>query len=248
MIIIRWRTIIVTSISILIFGITVSIIFSVKSFASKENHELEVTGENHEKYISEEQIRNLIESEGMKDNYYFGGLSYEIVNLDNDSELEIVAKTIGGVHLGDFFIFDKKEDGSYYLITEKKWHIDNWDFSNPKASPIEFGNKKIFEVINRTGGTGLDIYEVYLWYIDQGEFTQVWKGILKDREYYRNDYVLEIGNYLINDDTNQLYAWNSRYNYQRDDVIINEFLGTNTMIYEFDGTKFVLDQETGYLK
>lgn len=245
MIILRWRTIV--SSLILILGLAMTITFSFESFASKNSHESDISDEDKQN-ISKEQLVNLIESEGKKDSYYFDGLSYEYVNLDNDPELEVVAKIIGGVHLGDFFIFDKKEDGSYYLITEQNWHIDNWDFSNPIASPIEFGNKKIFEVINRTGGTGLDIYEVYLWYIDRGKFIQAWKGILKDRSFYGNGCILQIGNYLINDDTNQLYGWSSRYNYQIDDVTINEFLGTNTMIYEFDGTKFTLDEETGYLK
>lgn len=203
MIIIRWRTIIFTSISIFIIGVLILIIFSVISFASKNSIQSNASVEDNEQYISEEKIINLIESEGMKDSYYFGELSYKLVNLDNDPELEIVAKTIGGVHLGEFFIFDKNENGRYRLVTEQDWHIDNWDFSGPIASPVEFGDKKIYEIVNRTGGTGLDIYEVYLWYIEKGKFVQAWKGILKDRETFRDNYFLKMGNYQLNNDNNR---------------------------------------------
>ncbi|TCO67710.1 hypothetical protein [Marinisporobacter balticus] len=240
MIRIKWRTIIVTTILIVIFGIVMLRIFSLKPFANNIK--------NIRQDISKEQIINWIKVQGKNERYYYEGLSYELVNLDNDPELEVVAKIVGGVHLGQFFIFDKRQDERYHLITEQDWKIESWNLSNPIANHVEVGNKKIFEIVTRTGGTGIDIYKVYLWYIEQGKFIEAWQGILKDRSSFRDDYLFKIGNYQFNDENDRIYAWLSSYKYQSDGVTLKEKFGTNTMIYKFDGTHFVLDTETGFTK
>jgi hypothetical protein len=245
---VRGKIKIFTGITILIISLLILKMFCGQSIASKNNIQSNVSVEDNEQYISEEKIINLIEEEGIKDSYYLSELSYELLNLDNDSELEIVAKTIGSVHLGDFFIFDKNKYGKYNLVTEQHWHIDTWDFSSPIANPAEFGNKKIFETVNQTGGTGIDVHEVNLWYIEKGEFIEAWKGIIKDREVFRDNYFLQMGSYQLNDDNNKLYAWLSGYTYQEDGVTIKKKLGTDNMVYRFDGTKFVLDEDTRFIK
>ena len=66
------------------------------------------------KPLSKEQIETIIQAQGKhKDSYYFDGLSYDFVNMDDDADWEIVAKIDGAVHLGNFFIFDKDSSGDY---------------------------------------------------------------------------------------------------------------------------------------
>ncbi len=40
--------------------------------------------------ISKGQVIKLISTQGTKKNYYFEGLSYELVNVDNDEELNLL--------------------------------------------------------------------------------------------------------------------------------------------------------------
>ncbi len=42
-----------------------------------------------------------------------------------------MAKIDGGVHLGQFFIFDRDVTGTYQLITEQNWKVDSRDFDHP---------------------------------------------------------------------------------------------------------------------
>jgi len=228
-------------------------IFSVISFADTKNTKIDTSNEptnikNNKDDISKEQIISWIKEQGKEDRYFYGGLSYELTNVDNDSELEVIATIHGGVHLGDFFIFDKNENGKYILVTEQPWHVTSMNFSNHMADPVEVNNKKIFEIVERTGGSGLDIYEVHLCYVEQGKFVDAWKGILNTVSVFQLNYFLEIGNYRFNKSNNRLYAWSSKYDFELDGVTLKENRGTNTMIYKFDGTKFILDSETGYLK
>ncbi|PAB58673.1 hypothetical protein [Anaeromicrobium sediminis] len=246
---IKWRTLIATT----VLGIFMLSIFPLKCFANNKNNEINNLIEhnnikNNKDDISKEQIINWIEEQGEKDRYYYGGLSYELVNLDNDSELEVVVKTEGGVHLGDFFIFDKKQDKKYHLIIEQDWKVESWNLYNPIADPPEVGYKKIFEIVTTTGGTGIDIHEVRLWYIEDGKFIQAWKGILKDRLFFLDYYSLKIGDYQFDHYTHQIYAWLSSYKYKIDGFTLEKSYGTNTMTYKFDGTHFILDTETGYIK
>ncbi len=237
---IKWRAVIVTT----ILGIFMLSIFFAKYYAdNKKNNEVDNSTEynnikKNKHDMSKEQIIKWIEEQGENDTYYYDGLSYELANLDNDSELEVVAKIEAGVNLGQFFIFDKKHDERYHLIIELDWKVESWNLYNPIADPVEVGNKKIFEIVTRTGGTGVVVCEVYLWYIKDGEFIQAWKGILKERSVFQDEYFLKIGNYQFNNENNQIYAWLSSYKYKLDGVTLEESYGTNTMTYRFDGTNF----------
>ncbi len=130
------------------------------------------------KPLSKEQIETLIQAQGKhKDSYYFEGLSYDFVNIDDAADQEIIAKIDGAVHLGNFFIFGKDANGNYKLTTEQGWKVEKWDFDNP----LGVGGNKLFKLVTRTGGTGLDVVNIHLAYIKENKFVEAWQGTLFER-------------------------------------------------------------------
>lgn len=93
---------------------------------------------NSNQSISKEDVITWINEQSKNKLEYYDDFVYKSIDLDNDSELEVVAKNIGGVHVGTFYIFDCDKSGKYKLIAEENWHISSWDFSNP----IIIDNKK----------------------------------------------------------------------------------------------------------
>ena len=86
------------------------------------------------KPLSKEQIESIIRSQGKhKDSYYLDGLSYDLANLDDDADWEIVAKIDGTVHLGNFFILDKDPGGDYKLAAEQGWKVEHWYIDDSKT-------------------------------------------------------------------------------------------------------------------
>lgn len=192
--------------------------------------------------VTKEQVSNLISSQGKTGSYYFDGLTYELVNLDNDEDLEIVAKIDGAVHIGNFFVFDKSEDGNYKLVEEKGWKVESPNLNHP----IYINEKKVFETVERTGGTGLDTFISHLWYLEDGKMVEAWQGILKDRNaMLRNNYYLIVGGFqIITDGTIYekgssngkyiLYYSQTKYNLDNDvETIIGDPV-TNVKIFTFD--------------
>ena len=57
-----------------------------------------------------------------------------MTNLDDDNDLDIVAKIDGAVHLGQFFIFDKDVRGDYQMAVEKDWKVENCYFENTSSA------------------------------------------------------------------------------------------------------------------
>jgi hypothetical protein len=190
---------------------------------------------NYPAFISKEEVITLIEEQGKASDYYIEGLSYELVNLDNDADLEIAAKIDGAVHLGHFFIFKQDLLGKYKLITEQSWKVERCNFRNP----LEIEGKKLFEVVTRTGGTGLDIFDVHLVYLEDGTFVEAWQGTLFERSaalpgaYYRR-----IGSYQVDREANYLYAWETTHQLEQDGVTPKGEGKTTTNCYLFDGSFF----------
>jgi hypothetical protein len=113
--------------------------------------------------ISQDEVADWIRNQGKKQNaYYFSGLFIEELNIDRDTELEVLACIHSGVHLGDFFVFDKEPDGSYKLIFEQPWHIVSWDIEHSNADLLT----PLVRITTRTGGTGLDVREAHLMYMN----------------------------------------------------------------------------------
>lgn len=194
------------------------------------------------KPLSKEQIETIIQAQGKhKDSYYFNGLSYDFVNMDDDADLEIVSKIDGAVHLGNFFIFDKDSSGDYKLITEQEWKVEEWDFRNP----IEIDGNKLFKLVTRTGGTGLDIFNVHLIYLEQENFVDAWQGTLLERSTaFPGSYYKKVGSYQFDAEGERLYAWETTCQLEQDGLTPKGEFTTTTTVYLFDGEKFISDKIT----
>ena len=194
------------------------------------------------KPLSKEQIETIIQAQGKhKDSYYFDGLSYDFVNMDDDADWEIVAKIDGAVHLGNFFIFDKDSSGDYKLITEQEWKVEEWDFRNP----IEIDGNKLFKLVTRTGGTGLDIFNAHLVYLKESNFLEAWQGTLFERSVMLSGaYYKKVGSYQFDAEGKRLYAWETTWQLERDGVTPKGEFKTTATVYSFNGQKFIIDKVT----
>jgi hypothetical protein len=192
------------------------------------------------KPLSKEQIKTIIQAQGKhKDSYYFDGLLYDFVNMDDDADWEIVAKIDGAVHLGNFFIFDKDSSGDYKLITEQEWKVEEWDFRNP----IEIDGNKLFKLVTRTGGTGLDIFNAHLVYLKEGNFLEAWQGTLFERSVMLSGaYYKKVGSYQFDAEGERLYAWETSCQLERDGLTPKGEFTTTTTVYLFDGEKFISEK------
>lgn len=165
-------------------------------------------------------------NEQAKDPVTTDSFQFQTVNLDDDDDMEIIAKHNGAVHIGSFYILDRQEDGSYKLIAEESWNVprfqlDRWDPARYEdnsewnsQSVQELGRvagKRLFETINRTGGSGVDILEAHLWYLQDGKLVKAWSGTLQGTSSIPGGQLIQIaGSYqLVGADTEhpQLYTW-----------------------------------------
>lgn len=183
--------------------------------------------------ITKQQVADWIIDQGEEDRYYVEGLSFELFDLDGDGEAEIVAAIDGGVHLGNYFIFDRDSDGDYQLIFEKRWKVDALMLSEP----IQVGDKQLFQTIERTGGTGLDLGIAHLWYIEQGRVVEVWKGTMKElNAMIPGSYSMSVAGYRIQDA--ELYYWRTFSPLEDDAETMQGAPETTLTIYTFDGASF----------
>ncbi|MEJ8547898.1 hypothetical protein [Brevibacillus borstelensis] len=118
--------------------------------------------------------------------------SYRWIQLDDDPELELVAKINDSVRLGQFYVLDRRPNGTYALLTEQRWNVphldlERWDynrFDNPNWSTVppeatgEVGGKRLFETLDKSGGTGTSVFYAHLWYIENGKFVEAWEGTM----------------------------------------------------------------------
>ncbi|MGD8190787.1 nuclear transport factor 2 family protein [Brevibacillus ginsengisoli] len=195
--------------------------------------------------ISKANVQKWIETQGKEKNYYFPGLNYQLLNLDEDPDMEIVATIDGAVHLGNFFVLDKQA-GSYKLIAERNWKVEKLS-----AQPlIEPNGKKIYETVERTGGTGLDVEIAHLWYVDKGGFHEAWEWTTKERAVIPSsgNIQLTVGSYqIVQDPTLQLYAWTSSHLLNGDAYAPVAHTPNDYMrIFNFNGERFVPSQEEPY--
>ncbi|MFS0553693.1 hypothetical protein [Brevibacillus sp. 179-C9.3 HS] len=120
---------------------------------------------------------------------------FQLVNLDDDPEREIVAKHNGSVHIGSFYILDQKPNRTYALIAEEEWNpprlqLDRWDYTrevnhpqigkNDQDEPRLLAGKRVFETVQHTGGSGISVYEANLWYLEKGRLVKAWEGLLRE--------------------------------------------------------------------
>ena len=160
---------------------------------------------NRETGLTKDIVTAWIQEHGVKKNdYYVDGLSFAEMNIDGDTEDEVLVRIDGGVHLGDFFIFDKQAQDSYTLLFEQPWHVESWRMENYQAEGIG----PFLTIITRTGGSGIDLREAHLMYMsDSGVWIEAWQGVLKDRSAFQDNVTTTMGSYQFNDDTGELYYW-----------------------------------------
>ncbi|GAA0137234.1 hypothetical protein YSY43_40750 [Paenibacillus sp. YSY-4.3] len=183
--------------------------------------------------ITKQRVTDWIVEQGKEDRYYVEGLSYEMVDLDGDGEAEVLAAIDGGVHLGNFFIFDRDAAGNYRLIFESPWKVDSM---NPGASVL-VGDKLLYETVERTGGTGLDVEITHLWYMEQGRVVEAWKGITKEMNaMIPGSYSLTVAGYRVYDDV--LYAWKTLSLLEDDAETVQGKPVTTMNTFVFDGVSF----------
>ncbi|MEF2967249.1 hypothetical protein V3851_15535 [Paenibacillus sp. M1] len=182
-----------------------------------------------------EQVADWITRQGLEEvkELYLEALSYVEVQLDEDAELEVIAGIDGGVHLGRFFIFDQTSNGAFTLVAERDWKVEELDPGMEKDVEL----KKVFETVERTGGTGIDVYYAHLWYLENGEMKEAWQGTLKMRNaMLPGEHSLLAGGYQVIENT--LYSWETITKLADDDE--TPLAGPETMlkVYRFDGSKF----------
>ncbi|MFI8713948.1 hypothetical protein [Brevibacillus brevis] len=154
---------------------------------------------------------------------------FQLVNLDDDPEPEIVAKHNGSVHIGNFYILDQKPDRTYALIAEEQWNpprlqLDHWDYTrevnsseidkNTENEPRLLAGKRVFKTVQHTGGSGVSVYEANLWYLDKGRLVKAWEGLLRETVSVPGGQLFRtVGSYQIvhNDEEKPLlYHWQTK--------------------------------------
>ncbi|AJS59759.1 stalk domain-containing protein [Paenibacillus sp. IHBB 10380] len=187
--------------------------------------------------ITKDMVEDWIRKQGNeKRDYYFDGLSFEEMNVDGDSEPEVLVRIDGGVHLGDFFIFDKQSNGSYKLIFEQPWHVESWNIENFRAD----GMNPLFNIVTRTGGADVDVRESHLMYMnDSGVWTEAWKGTLKDRSVFQGKYHVAMGSYQFNDDNGELFYWQTEMDASLEDNKQEGDSKTTMKIFNLQQGKFI---------
>ncbi|WP_409175734.1 hypothetical protein [Brevibacillus fortis] len=164
-----------------------------------------------------------------KDPVVTDNFDFQLVNLDDDPELEIVAKHNGSVHIGNFYVLDQKWDRTYALIAEEEWNpprlqLDHWDYTrevnspaidkNAEDEPRLLAGKRVFETVHHTGGSGLSVYEANLWYLDKGRLVKAWEGLLRQTVSVPGGQLFRtIGSYqIVHDDEAKplLYHWQTK--------------------------------------
>ncbi|TKI56252.1 hypothetical protein E8L90_12680 [Brevibacillus antibioticus] len=190
--------------------------------------------------IDKAKIVQWIKQQGKEKEYFLDKLTYKLVNLDEDNDLELVASATGGTHLGNFFIFDKQQE-NFKLIVEKKWHVTSESLNNlvsSDKSPYETKNKKIlFETIEQTGGSGVHEENTHLWYLDNGKFVEAWEGNLKTLTSFQNINSATIATYHLDED--RLFYFSNSYKHPEEDTNTPPEVTQKTFIFRFDGAKFV---------
>ncbi|MFF0829334.1 hypothetical protein ACFYU8_19920 [Brevibacillus sp. NPDC003359] len=184
---------------------------------------------------------------------------FQLVHLDDDPELEIVAKHNGSVHIGNFYILDQKPDRTYALIAEEEWNpprlqLDHWDYTreenypgidkNAEDEPRLLAGKRAFETVQHTGGSGISIYEANLWYLDKGRLVKAWDGLLRETVSVPGGQLFRtVGSYqILHDGTEKplLYHWQTRQELNPDTgEPLSGKLETSLQIYRWENGVFV---------
>ncbi|GED71328.1 hypothetical protein BRE01_50300 [Brevibacillus reuszeri] len=180
-----------------------------------------------------DQVKKWIQQQSLKKDHYLEELAFQEINLDQDEAAEVVATITGGAHLGTFFLFDKQANGSYQLISEQSWKIDSLDLEQPV---MEIGDKRIYQIVHHSGGTGVSVDTAVLWYVDKGRFVEAWSGELKEVSTFQEEYYVKYGSYYV--DGENLYYSTTSYKRPDSDTKAATVFNQKTSAYTFNGTIF----------
>ena len=216
-------------------------IAEIFEFEVQWNEEEKVVNITDPNSISKQFVVELIEEQGKRQDtgYYFDGLHYELLNIDKDKDLEILARIYGGANIGQFFIFDKSDSSQYKLVTEEDWKVETW---NIDTGIIRIDGKKIFELVTRTGGTGARVIYAHLWYMEDGRYVELWRGTLEEMSAFQGEYNLNMGSYRVAYDDGSLYYWQSAQSYriEGNDIIPKGDVENVMQKYQFVDGKFTI--------
>ncbi len=122
-------------------------------------------------------------------------------------------------------------------MAEQDWKVEHWYFDDP----IKIEGKKLFNLVTRTGGTGVDVFTDHLWYIEQGKFKEAWQGTIKERSMMSGPetFYMKVGGYQVDAEGKRLYAWETTHRLDQDGVSPQGDLKTSTKVYVFNGTSFM---------
>ncbi|WP_289136814.1 hypothetical protein [uncultured Brevibacillus sp.] len=214
-------------------AIVLGLVIGMTAFYAPNTFSSQVSTSQAHPRVGKDQIKQWIQQQSKKKDHYMEGLAFQEINLDQDEELEVVATITGGVHLGTFFLFDKQASGSYQLAVEQPWKIDSLDLEQPV---LEIGDKRIYQIVQHTGGTGVSVEIAILWYLDKGRFVEAWTGSLKEISSFQEEYYALHGSYHF--DGENLYYSTTSYKRPDDDTKpVTEFK-QETVPYSFNGTLF----------
>jgi hypothetical protein len=211
----------------------VSLVIGISVFTSQTLFSSDVAHSQSNSSIGKDQIKQWIQAQSKEKNHYFEHLAFQEVNIDHDDDVEIAATLTGGTNIGSFFIFDKQKNEEYKLIAERKWKIDNLTVQEP-ATVIQ--DKKLYQIVYHSGGTGAHTKTVVLWYLDDnGNFVEAWEHPIKEISTFQDEYYAKISTFHIDGD--YLYVFSTEYKRPLDSTITPQFTHTATM-YKFNGTLF----------
>ncbi len=138
-------------------------------------------------------------------------------------------------------VFDKTADGGYELIAEEAWKVESWDTD----TGIQIGWNRVHELVTRTGGTGVGIISARLWYVEDGQYVELWRGTLEEWSTFQDQIYSKIAGYRVDRGDLSLYYWQTcqAYRIEEDDDVIPEGSAETTMTkYEFVGGRWVLPE------
>lgn len=170
-----------------------------------------------------------------------------------------LSPSITAAYISGIFTSDQKPDRTYALIAEEQWNpphlqLDHWDYTrevnhseidkNDDAELRLLAEKRVFETIHHTGGSGICIYEANLWYLDKGRLVKAWEGLLRETVSMPGGQLFQtVGSYqILYDDTEKplLYYWQTKQELNPDTgEPLPDKLETSLQIYRWENGVFV---------
>ncbi|WP_261376019.1 hypothetical protein [Brevibacillus brevis] len=118
--------------------------------------------------------------------------------------------------------------------------IDKTDDTEPRL----LAEKRIFETVQHTGGSGICVYEANLWYLDKGRLVKAWEGLLQETVSVPGGQLFRtVGSYqVVHDDEAKplLYHWTTKQELNPDTgELLPGMPETSLQMYRWENGVFV---------